>query len=163
YLVDQQYLGLQVCRHSEGQSHVHAAGVVLHRCVKKPVDLGKGDDFGELLADLGARHSEYSAVEEDVFTAGQLGVEAGADFEEAANPAVDHSPSLGRLGDARKDFEERALAGAVAADDADHLAAFDLEGDVLEGPEVAGAFAWAIAGRERTHTPPRSRDRSRDR
>ena len=36
--------------------------------------------------------------------------------------------ALGRLGDAREDLQERALAGAVAADDAEHLALPDLEG-----------------------------------
>ena len=34
-----------------------------------------------------------------------------------------------------EDLQQRALAGAVAADDADHLAALDLEADVLERPE----------------------------
>ena len=41
----------------------------------------------------------------------------------------------------REDLEQRALAGAVAADDADHLAALDLEGDVLERPELLNAVA----------------------
>jgi len=45
-------------------------------------------------------------------------------------------PAAGRLGDAREDFEQGALARAVAADHADDLAALHLKGDVLEGPEV---------------------------
>ena len=44
-------------------------------------------------------------------------------------------PAAGRLGDAGEDLEQRALAGAVAADDADDLAALDLEGDVAQGPD----------------------------
>ena len=51
-----------------------------------------------------------------------------------------HGAALGRLGDAREDLEQRALAGAVAADDADDLAALDFEGDVTEGPEIFGTF-----------------------
>ena len=46
------------------------------------------------------RHAQDGAVEENVFAAGQLGVEAGADFEQAADPAPDFNPSGGRLGDA---------------------------------------------------------------
>ena len=58
--------------------------------------------------------------------------------------------AAGRLRDARKDLEQRALARAVAADDtctapnavrckcADDLAGLDLEGDVLERPEIFG-------------------------
>ena len=38
------------------------------------------------------------------------------------DPAADHGPAGGRLGDAAEDFQQRALAGAVAADDADDLA-----------------------------------------
>ena len=41
---------------------------------------------------------------------------------------------LGRLGDPAEDLQERRLAGAVAADDADHLARLDLEGDVPRAP-----------------------------
>ena len=73
----------------EGQAHVHAAGVALDRRVEKALDLGEGDDFVELAADLGAAHAEDGAVEEDVFAAGQLRMKAGADFEQAADAAVE--------------------------------------------------------------------------
>ena len=43
----------------------------------------------------------------------------------------------GGRGDAGEDLEQGALAGAVAADDAEDLALLDLEGDVLEGPDVS--------------------------
>ena len=48
------------------------------------------------------------------------------------------APSGRRLGDARQDLEQRALAGAVAADDADDLALLDLERHVLQRPEASG-------------------------
>ena len=69
------------------------------------------------------RHAEDGAVEVDVLAAGELGVEAGADFEQAADAAAEVDAAGGRLGDAAEDFEQRDLAGAVAADDADDLAA----------------------------------------
>ena len=66
-------------------------------------------------------------------------MEAGADFQQAPDAAGDLGLALGRLGDAREDLEQRALAGAVAADDADHFTAVHLEAHVLQGPE--GVFA----------------------
>ena len=48
--------------------------------------------------------------------------------------AADHGPAGGRLGDPAEDFEQRALAGAVAADDADHFALGHLERHVLQSP-----------------------------
>ena len=47
----------------------------------------------------------------------------------------------GRLGDAAEDLQQRALARAVAADDADDLALLDLEGDVLQRPELLDLVA----------------------
>ena len=64
-------------------------------------------------------HPEDRAVQIDVLAAGQLGMEAGADFEQRSHPAVDLDAAFGRLGDSRQDLEQRALAGAVAADDPD--------------------------------------------
>jgi hypothetical protein len=45
--------------------------------------------------------------------AGQLGVEAGADLEQAADAAEQLDAAAGRLGDARQDLEECALAGPL--------------------------------------------------
>jgi len=39
---------------------------------------------------------------------------------------------------AAEDLEQGALAGAVATDDAEDLAALDLEGDVAQGPDKIG-------------------------
>ena len=52
HLVDDQDLRLEVRGHGEGQAHVHAARVVLHRRVDEPLDLGEGDDLVELAVDL---------------------------------------------------------------------------------------------------------------
>ena len=64
-------------------------------------------------------------------------MEARAHLEQAADAAVDLDPAVGRLGDAREDLEQRALAGAVAADDADHLPGLDVEAHVAQRPHVA--------------------------
>ena len=62
-------------------------------------------------------------------------MEAGADFQEAADSAVNDRSAGGWLGDAGEDLQEGALAGAVSADDADDLAWLDPEGDIPERPE----------------------------
>ena len=91
--------------------------------------------------DLRPPHAEDRAVQVDVLAPGQLGVEAGADLEQRADAAGDLGPAGGRLGDARQDLEQRALAGAVAADDPDHLARTDLERDVAQRPDPQPPFA----------------------
>ena len=114
HLVHEQDLGLEVRRDGERQAQVHAARVALHRRVDEPLDLGEGDDLVELARDLRAAHAEDRAVEVDVLAPGELGMEAGAHLEQRADAAVDLGAAGGRLGDAREDLEQRALARAVA-------------------------------------------------
>jgi len=68
-----------ISRDREGQTDVHPAGVAFYRGIQEPADLGEVDDGVELLTDLGPLHPQDRAVEEDVFSPGQLGVELGAD------------------------------------------------------------------------------------
>jgi hypothetical protein len=98
----------------------------------------KFDDGVEVFLDFPAAHAQDGAVEEDVFTAGEFGVKAGADFEEAADSAVEADFAVGRFGDAAEDFEQGAFAGAVAADDAENLALFHFKIDIAQGPEGLG-------------------------
>src|SRR4029453_9454732 len=51
------------------------------------------------------------------------------------DPALDPDLALGRLGHATDDLQQGGLAAAVAPDDAEALAALDLEADVLQRPE----------------------------
>src|SRR2546422_3871688 len=129
-LVDQHDLGIEVGGHGEGQSNVHSARVVLDRSVDEALDLGERDDLVELRLDLGLPHPENRPVEVHVLPAGELGVEARPDLEERADPAVNLGLPFGWLGDAREDLQQRALAGAVGANDANDLAGAHLEGDV---------------------------------
>ena len=50
-------------------------------------------------------------------------MKAGADLEQAGDAAAKIDAAGGRLGDAAEDLEQGGLAGAVAADDAEDLAA----------------------------------------
>jgi hypothetical protein len=62
-------------------------------------------------------------------------VKACANFEEATNASMNLRPSSGRLCDAREDFQEGSLAGAIATNEAEDFAFADFEGDVFQGPE----------------------------
>ena len=72
-------------------------------------------------------------------------MEAGHHLQQAADAPLDLDLTGGGGGDAREDLEEGALAGAVAADDAEDLALANLEADVAQGPEFA-TDAVAVVG-----------------
>ena len=103
--------------------------------VDEALDAGERHHLVEAAGDLGALHAQDGAVEVNVLAAGQLRVEAGADFEQAADPSADFCPALGRLGDARQNLEQRALAGTVVADHAEDLAGRNLQRDVAQRPD----------------------------
>ncbi len=63
--------------------------VALHRRVDELLDLRERDDLVELARDLARAHAQDRAVQEDVLAPGQLGMEAGADLQQAADPAAD--------------------------------------------------------------------------
>lgn len=121
--------------HGEGQAHIHAGAVALDGGIEKLLDLGEGDDLVELGFDLVALHPEDGTVQKNVLAPGQLGVETGADFEQAGDAAFDRHAAFGGLSDAAEDFQQGAFPGSVPANDADHLAAADLEGHIFQGPE----------------------------
>jgi hypothetical protein len=94
----------------------------------------KADDLIEFAVYLGALHAQDGAVHVDVLAAGQFGMEAGADFQEGANPSAHSDRSTGRFGNAREDFEQGRFARAVASHDAQYLAFFHVERNVFQGP-----------------------------
>ena len=134
-LVDDQDLRLQVRGDGERQPHLHPAAVALHRRVEELLHAANSTISSNFRSISRLRMPEDRAVQVDVLAAGQLGVEAGADLEQAADAAADVDAPLRRLGDPREDLQQRALAGPVAADDADHLAFADLEGGIPQCPE----------------------------
>ena len=73
-------------------------------------------------------------------------MEAGADFEEAADASVNFGAAFGGASDAGKDFQQRAFACAVAANEADDFALTDLEIDVLERPDEARTSVGGRSG-----------------
>ena len=56
----------------------------------------------------------------NVFAAGQLFVKAGSYFEQRRHAPVHPYRAGGRIGNARENFQQRALARSIPPDDADH-------------------------------------------
>src|SRR5262245_3445826 len=83
------------------------------------------------------------AVQEDVLTAGEVLVEPRAELEQRADaPADVHRPGR-RLDDSGDQPQQRRLAGAVAADEADGTAGLDPEGHISESNDVGRLRAAA--------------------
>src|SRR5213596_2698179 len=100
----------------EREPDVHPGAVALDRRVEKPLDLGERDDFVEPRRHFSLRHAEQRAVEMHVLAAGQVRMESGADLEQRCDAAADPRLAGGWFGDSAEDLEQRALAGAIAAD-----------------------------------------------
>src|SRR5271155_2083581 len=62
-------------------------------------------------------------------------MKAGADLEQARDTAAQGDPPGGRFCDAAQNLQKGALAGSVAADDAENLAFPDLKIDIPKRPE----------------------------
>src|SRR5262245_56667039 len=129
-------------RHRKSETDVHAARIPLHRRIQESLQLSEGNNLVEFLADLGAAHAEDGAVEVNVLAACELGVEAGADLEQARHPATDGDAASAGLGDAREDLQEGRLSGAVAANDPHHFPASYLERDLSQRRELLHFVAF---------------------
>src|ERR1051325_3811989 len=111
---------------------------MLDRCIDKLLYLSECNYFVKLSLDLHPFHTEYRSVQIDVLASGQLRMKAGADFKQRSYSSRYVGMAFRWVGDTRKNFEQRALSCSVAADNADYFAAFDFEGNVLEGPQHFG-------------------------
>ncbi len=83
------------------------------------------------MIDFGPAHSQNRAVEINVFAPGQLGMKTGADFQERTDATVDLCMTFGWLGDARENFQQRALPRSVSSDDADDFTPLYFERNVV--------------------------------
>ena len=133
-LVDHQKVGHERGRYREGHAHLHAARVDPCRLVEIFADLSEGFDTRQRLIDLLLRKSHQSKRMRSILTSCELRIEAHAEFEDRRDPTVDPHRALRRPQRPGDHLEERALAGPVAADEPDGLAARDRERDVAHHP-----------------------------
>ena len=77
HFVDYQDLGIQMSRHGKGQPHIHAARITLDRRVQKLLRFGERNNLIEFPPDFVLAHPQDGAVEIDVLTARQFGMETG--------------------------------------------------------------------------------------
>src|ERR1700733_14185339 len=122
-------------RNRKRQSSLHAAGIALHRRIYESFDTGKFDDLVELAGNFHPAHAKNGAVEVHVFPPTELWMKTGTHLEQGTGSSIQTYFTGRRRRDLGDDLEQRALAGAVAANDADDLPLFDSEGDILQRPE----------------------------
>src|SRR5688572_4919965 len=96
YLVYEKDLGLEVRCDGERETHVHAARIPLDGRVKEALNAGEVDDGVELPVNLRLAHTEDRAVEVDVLTTRELGMESRAHLEQRADTPVQTNFSLRR-------------------------------------------------------------------
>ena len=133
-LVEEEDVGVEEGSDREAEPHGHPGRVGANRPVDRVLELGEGDDLVEALADVLPPQALDRPVQVDVLAAAEVGVEAGAELQQRADPALRPHPARRRLDDPRDDPEQRRLSRAVAADEADGLTARDVERDVLQCP-----------------------------
>ncbi len=143
--VDEQDFGLEVRGDGEGQAHLHAGGIMLERAYRESARLRRRPRFRRTCGRFRPAHAQDGAAEENVFAAGQLGMEAGADFEQAADAPVNFRETGGGAGDASEQFEQGGLACAVASDEADDFALVDVKETSRTAQMIVLGAALAIA------------------
>jgi hypothetical protein len=140
-LVDDQDVGPARGGDAERQAHLHARRVHAHRLVDVVADVGERFDLRHQRDDFIDPQADQLAGHQRVLAAGEIGVETHAQFQQRRHAALDRHASRGRLRGAGNELEQRALAGAVDADDAHRFARRELEADVLQHPFLAVALA----------------------
>ena len=150
HLVDQQDVGVGLDHDREGEAHQHPRGVVLELQVGELLELCELDHRLEAALRVVAAEAHQDPVEDHVLARGQLGVEADPELDERGDPARPCGSSPRRRGRSGEDLQQGRLAGPVAPDDPEELAAVDLEGDVAKRLEAR--VTWPAASGCRTRS-----------
>src|ERR1035437_3392697 len=93
HFIHDKYLRLQMRSHRKSKANIHTAGIALDRGVEKSFHFGKGDNFIKFTFNLGLAHAQDRAIEIDVLAPSQLGMKAGADFQQTRHPPIDFDAS----------------------------------------------------------------------
>src|SRR6185436_17128358 len=93
------------------------------------------DNRVELPVDLGARQAEQVRAQIDVLATGQLWMKARAELDQRDDVSADADGAARRPRDPRDQLEQRRLARAVSADDAETGADRHIQRDVAQRPD----------------------------
>src|SRR5258706_13599787 len=105
-------------------------------CLDKLFQFGEADDAVKRLFHLYFFHAQNRPVQENIFSSCQFRMETGAYFNHRGDAAVNFHITGTRFSYTSQEFQNSTLARAVAADKANGLTLLDLEGNVLQGPEI---------------------------
>ena len=135
-LVHDVHIGVEVGEEREGEPHEHPRGVLADRLVDELADLGELEDGGQAVTHVPAPGKPRSCALWKTFCRPVSRAEPRAELQQGH-----HAPShLERSGcgieGPGEDLQQRALPGAVDADDSQAFARAHFEGDVAQRPEV---------------------------
>ena len=134
-LVDDEDVRLDCRRDRKHQTRHHSGGVGLVRLLEKVSQLRELSDVFSRAFDLSACKTLVGQRCMNVLISRELRMEPRAGFQQRLHLTIDRHDPLARRDVAGDQFQQRALAGAVSADDAKTLAGFQLEIDVAQSPE----------------------------
>lgn len=126
------------------QPDLHPGTVGSDRGIDCFVQLGEFDDFIELGGDFFFVQSEDGAIDVDIFPPGEDGIESRSQGDEGPDAALDGDGADVGFHEAVQHLEESGFPGPIVPDQAEALAPFDFEGDVVVGPEFAGSEGWEV-------------------
>ena len=137
HLVDNQDVRLQRGGHRKGQAGIHARGIVFDRLVDIVFQFAELDDLIHTRFDLLGVHPGIGQGCADVLDACKFGMEAGADLQQCLDLSIYMDGPFRGPEVPHDQLEQGALAGAIAANDADPLSLGDRQIDVAQRPELA--------------------------
>src|SRR5262249_32411171 len=107
--------------------HLHTRAVILNRSVDELPQFGEIDDVVKPAVDVAFCKSEHRTVDIDVLAARQQWIEPRAEGNEPAYPARHFVSTRVRFDEPVQHLQQRGLACAIAADEAEALAACEFE------------------------------------
>ena len=147
HLVQNQQLCVVAQRQRQQILYLHAAGQLLERAVLKILQLRKFDDLIIFFVHESAGITQQRAAQVGVLPDSQLAIKTTGQFQQRSHAAVDLHVALRGHHNAGNGLEQRALARAVGADDAQHVPLFQRKGHVFIGPE----FVYVVLARQAAH------------
>src|SRR5437867_1887218 len=87
-LVNNQNLWIEMGGHCKSQAQIHTTAIVLDRRVNEFVHFSECNDLIKLAVNLCLPHTENSAVQVNILSPAQLGVEASPYLQQRAHPAL---------------------------------------------------------------------------